>query len=326
MKLKKSLLALGCMGILAGGSAAHAGVINFTMDFGALTDPDHGGVTGPLERIQFALNTQTYQYVADPNNPLQPGDVFVDRGYGNATAYVTDSDAPAGQESPSFFPQTYAMGLIWNELTGVIESAETTSAGTYVVQTEYTGVDCCFELWVTDFGNPSPGFGQNYEDAVDFYKEGERVMRMGLVSGDSILEFSEQGGNFIEGTFTFEFEVTDVLPGFWFTEDGVDFADLTEAPNFQVSAFASAGTIQTPAPVTTLNDPVGSLASPFGETFGNDNQALFSETLSRHDGSLRFAVPEPGTLALMGMALLMLGFFSHNRRRENGAGSYAKAA
>uniref|UniRef100_UPI000477E221 PEP-CTERM sorting domain-containing protein n=1 Tax=Thioalkalivibrio sp. ALMg11 TaxID=1158165 RepID=UPI000477E221 len=40
-----------------------------------------------------------------------------------------------------------------------------------------------------------------------------------------------------------------------------------------------------------------------------EGQSLFSETQSTHDGSLRFAVPEPGTLALMGLSLLILAGF-----------------
>jgi hypothetical protein len=311
MNLNKKLLALGCVGILAGGPAVQADVISYTLDFDALSDSDHGGTSGPMERIQFDINTQTYQYVNNPDTPLEAGDIFVDRGYGDASAFRTQGSSAASQSGPSVLPSTYSMGLLWNELTGVVRSADT-SGGNYVVQADYTGVDAAgFSIFVSDFDATSSGFGQDFNAAREFYQNGERVMQMDLRSGNAILEFASQGGDFIEGTFVFEFEVTDVLPGFWFTEDGEDFANLADAPPFLVNAFASAGTLQMPAPVTSFDG----FTSPFGEAY--EGQALFSQTLSSHDGSLRFTVPEPGTFALMGLALLLLGAFAYRPRRRD---------
>ncbi|WP_018143863.1 MULTISPECIES: PEP-CTERM sorting domain-containing protein, partial [unclassified Thioalkalivibrio] len=302
MNAKKALLASLCVGIFAAGaSTATAETIDFDMNLDATAN--YSGSVENVRRIQFDLNTQTFQYIQDPNNPVQVGDVFYDRGYGDATSYRTSTNAAAPQTG-DILGTDYSMGLLWDELRGVVTGTDTVG-GNYVVTADYTGVGCCFSLFMAE---PTPGFGQDYEGARTHYTDGELVMEMGLKSGNSILEFDSQGGAFIEGTFTFEFQVDMVLPGFWFTSDGIDFADLIAdeegAPTFQVTAFASAGTIQEPPPETFFGEDVNNV---YGDT--RDGQSLFSETQSTHDGSLRFAVPEPGTLALMGLSLLILAGF-----------------
>ncbi|WP_018873781.1 PEP-CTERM sorting domain-containing protein [Thioalkalivibrio sp. ALJ16] len=322
MNAKKVLLASLCVGLFAtGASTATASVIAFDMNLDATTD--YSGSVTNVERIQFGLNTQTFQYVQDPTNPLQEGDVFYDRGYGDASAFRTPLDAAAPQSGPDFIGATYSMGLLWDELRGVVTGTNTVGDN-FVVNANYTSVGTDnFQLFMSDL---SPGFGQDYEGAAAHYSAGEQVMELALKSGNSILEFQEQGGQFIEGTFTFEFQVVNVLPGFWFTADGIDFADLLEdedgAPTFMVSAFASAGTIQEPPPVTFFGGDANDI---FGTE--REGQTLFSETQSRHDGSLRFAVPEPGTLALMGLSLLMLaGFIGVGGMRRRSANDDRQAA
>ncbi|WP_026182054.1 MULTISPECIES: PEP-CTERM sorting domain-containing protein [unclassified Thioalkalivibrio] len=304
MNAKKVLLASLCVGIFAAGAstATAAEVIDFDMNLDATAN--YSGSVENVRRIQFDLNTQTFQYIQDPNNPVQVGDVFYDRGYGDATSYRTVTNAAAPQ-SGDILGNDYSMGLLWDELRGVVTGTDTVG-GNYVVNANYTAVGTDnFQLFMSGV---TPGFGQDYEAAAAHYSAGEQVMEMALKSGNSILEFDSQGGAFIEGTFTFEFEVVNVLPGFWFTSDGIDFADLLEDeegnPTFIVSAFASAGTIQEPPPETFFGDDANNV---YGDT--REGQSLFSETQSTHDGSLRFAVPEPGTLALMGLSLLILAGF-----------------
>ncbi|WP_026280656.1 MULTISPECIES: PEP-CTERM sorting domain-containing protein [unclassified Thioalkalivibrio] len=315
MNAKKVLLASLCVGMIAASAstATAAEVIDFDINLDATTN--YSGSVENVRRIQFDLNTQTFQYVQDPLDPVQVGDVFYDRGYGDAGSFRTSAGGAAPQSGPDFLGGTYSMGLLWDELRGVITGTGTVG-GNYVVNANYTGVGCCFSLFMAD---PNPGFGQDYEAAQAHFSAGEQVMEMTLKSGNSILEFESQGGAFIEGTFTFEFQVASVLPGFWFTADGIDFADLIEdeegAPTFIVSAFASAGTIQEPPPETFFGADANNV---YGDE--RDGQSLFSETQSTHDGSLRFAVPEPGTLALMGLSLLILAGFigvGGMRRRSN---------
>ncbi|WP_019558791.1 PEP-CTERM sorting domain-containing protein [Thioalkalivibrio sp. ALE12] len=316
MNAKKVLLASLFVGMFAAGAstATAAEIIDFDINLDATAD--YSGSVENVRRIQFDLNTQTFQYVQDPGNPVQVGDVFYDRGYGDASSYRTSGGGSAPQSGPDFIGATYSMGLLWDELRGVVTGTDTVG-GNYVVNANYTSVGTDnFQLFVSDL---NPGFGQDYEAAAAHFSAGEQVMELALVSGNSILEFDSAGGAFIEGTFTFEFQVVNVLPGFWFTADGIDFADLLEdeegAPTFIVSAFASAGTIQEPGPVTFFGDDANNV---YGDE--REGQSLFSETQSTHDGSLRFAVPEPGTLALMGLSLLILAGFigvGGMRRRSN---------
>lgn len=323
MNAKKVLLASLCVGIFAAGAstATAAEVIDFDMNLDATAD--YSGSVEDVRRIQFDLNTQTFQYVQDPDNPVQVGDVFYDRGYGDASSYRTSGGGSATQSGPDILGGTYSMGLLWDELRGVVAGTDTVG-GNYVVNADYTSVGTDnFQLFMSDVNT---GFGQDYEGAAAHYSAGEQVMELALKSGNSILEFESAGGEFVEGTFTFEFEVVDVLPGFWFTADGIDFADLIEDeegnPTFIVSAFASAGTLQNPAPETFFGDDANNV---YGDT--QEDQFLFSETQSTHDGSLRFAVPEPGTLALMGLSLLILaGFIGVGGMRRRSGNAYRQAA
>ncbi|WP_024326760.1 PEP-CTERM sorting domain-containing protein [Thioalkalivibrio sp. AKL19] len=324
MNAKKVLLASLCVGIFAAGaSTATAETIDFDMNLDATAD--YSGSVENVRRIQFDLNTQTFQYVQDPNNPVQVGDVFYDRGYGDASSYRTSLGGSATETGPDFLGRDYSMGMLWDELRGVITSANYNDAGDWIVNADYTSVGTDnFQLFMSA---PNTGFGQDYEAAAAHYTAGEQVMEMALKSGDSILEFAGgPDGDFVEGAFTFEFQVVDVLPGFWFTRDGIDFADLIEdedgAPTFQVTAFASAGTVQNPAPQTFFGDDANNV---YGDT--QEGQTLFSETQSTHDGSLRFAVPEPGTLALMGLSLLILaGFIGVGGIRRRSANAFRQAA
>ncbi|WP_018881927.1 MULTISPECIES: PEP-CTERM sorting domain-containing protein [unclassified Thioalkalivibrio] len=314
MNAKKVLLASLFVGMFAAGAstATAAEIIDFDINLDATAD--YSGSVENVRRIQFDLNTQTFQYVQDADNPVQVGDVFYDRGYGDASAYRT-TIGPAPQTGDSLGVD-YSMGLLWDELRGVVTGAGEVG-GNWVVNANYTSVGTDnFQLFMSDF---TSGFGQDYEAAAAHYSAGEQVMELALKSGSSALQFDSQGGDFIQGDFVFEFQVVSVLPGFWFTADGIDFADLIEdeegAPTFMVSAFASAGTIQTPPPQTFFGDDINDV---YGDE--REGQTLFSETQSTHDGSLRFAVPEPGTLALMGLSLLILAGFigvGGMRRRSN---------
>ncbi|WP_018876710.1 PEP-CTERM sorting domain-containing protein [Thioalkalivibrio sp. ALE31] len=315
MNAKKVLLASLFVGMFAAGAstATAAEIIDFDINLDATAD--YSGSVENIRRIQFDLNTQTFQYVQDPDSPVQVGDVFYDRGYGDASGFRTSLNTAAPRTGDRL-GEDYSMGLLWDELRGVVTGTDTVG-GNYAVNANYTSVGTDnFQLFVSDL---NPGFGQDYEAAAAHFSAGEQVMELALVSGNSILEFDSAGGAFIEGTFTFEFQVVNVLPGFWFTADGIDFADLLEdeegAPTFIVSAFASAGTIQEPGPVTFFGEDANNV---YGDE--REGQTLFSETQSTHDGSLRFAVPEPGTLALMGLSLLILAGFigvGGMRRRSN---------
>uniref|UniRef100_UPI0003706BB6 hypothetical protein n=1 Tax=Thioalkalivibrio sp. ALMg11 TaxID=1158165 RepID=UPI0003706BB6 len=216
MNAKKVLLGSLCAGVFAAGaSTATAEVIDFDMNLDATAD--YSGSVENVRRIQFDLNTQTFQYTQDLDNPVQVGDVFYDRGYGDATSYRTVTNAAAPQ-SGDILGNDYSMGLLWDELRGVVTGTDTVG-GNYVVNADYTAVGTNnFQLFMSGV---TPGFGQDYEAAAAHYTGGEQIMEMALTSGDSILEFESQGGAFIEGTFTFEFQVVDVLPGFWFTSDGI---------------------------------------------------------------------------------------------------------
>lgn len=266
--------------------------------------------TGIFDNIRVVVATETAQYQAGAN--LAEGDLFVDRGFASVTAFQKGASGAGGDYGTAITDGEANLGIAWEGLEGVVLGTATIGDN-LVVGTQYqAGTEFTFYHHDPAY-NLSTLFDSagTYDVAGDIatIQGGQPVLTMESLGGTGTLNF-DAAGNFLNGSFALQFKITDALNGFWFNETtGEDFADILIGSNILLG-FVTAGTITPPPPATD-----GTLPTGFSNTFDGQNFAF--RVLSGHDGSFRFesqAVPEPGTLALFGLSMILLAGFTGSPR------------
>ena len=291
MNLKKSLLGVSLAASLGFGATANAALIleNVTIDFSS--------VGGPVVTGVDAIGFNDAPFLAklndtNKNGSVDPGETYTVTGKGAASSLMSNEDgniSPLGFGAAGFFELTFDFNLdveVTSIIAGQINFTHLASANAlrfYLDDLDVANLDGGVK------SNPGSGLG---------YTDGSLVLTFDVLPGE--------GGSV---------NVTTLF-------DGSDDATFRLATVNKAGVFKDAsGNEFTPESTLALtdsnfdldsnnNDTLDETRGGFGCTATNQSAGFFCGV---EDGTVRFAVPEPGTLAILGLGLLGLGWSARRK-------------
>lgn len=290
MNLKKSLLGVSLAASLGFGAAANAAFVleDVTIDFTSVGGPV---VTG-VDAIGF--NDAPFRSVLTDTdgNGLDEGDFYTVTGKGAASSLLSDQD---GNISPLGFGTVGGFELTFDFNVNVLI---TSVVGANINFTHMAGTDSLrFYLDDLDAANADGGVKSNPGTGLG-YTDGTKVLTFDVLAGEG---GSVNVSTLFDGSDDASFLLAAInTAGIFEDASGDPFAigstlALTDS-NFDLDS--------------NNNNALDETRGGFGCTAANQSAGFFCGV---EDGTVRFAVPEPGTLAIMGLGLLGLGWSARRK-------------
>lgn len=300
MNAQKTLLALAVATAFAGSAQAQVLVDDWTMDLrgvdGLAIDAKYKEVA--IDKITFTakahVNSLADTVVA--NGTPDIGERFTVDGLGIATSFVNDSTGVI----PSFLNLDYEITFDWSVRNQY--AAVPSGFGFTHLQYGTDGVDGLLEFYVdnlTDVSNvtATPGTGAGYTDAV-------KIATFRILAGG--------GGPFNTGTWDGSddatFELVSALTGVLWDSTGTQDLGLLVAGGTPVLLGLTTSNFD----ADKNNDGTPEVAGGGFTCVGT-----LADFCADEEGALRLAtqaVPEPGTLGLLGLGLMGLAAVGRRRR------------
>lgn len=237
---------------------------------------DADGTTPSMDQMGFNASSTISVVDANADFGLSTGDTFTESGTFSISSYI---DLPNTSIAPVNLNNTYKIFGTFSGIAGSISNViADANAGTFAdfVAFNFDPVGT-LDFFIDDF--TAGGAVQVASATV--------LGGSGSITGDFGLGVAASSAGSAEGgSIDLDFKFTSMLDNFWLQENGVDIEDILNAVPMGM--------------VLALTDMNVDQSSTIG---GGAYPELFS-IATTHNGSLQVAVPNPATIALLGVGLL----------------------
>lgn len=282
---KKTLLSMGIALATVSGQAS-AGYFDFT-DWGF--DPSGGGVYAGVGGLRTPIDEMSYNgtsFTDSTGNPQVAGSTFTDKGYFSASGFLNEGTPINPPSGLGFLYEITATFLNWSGSYG-------TTVGDNTPYSFNPGGTINLFIDGTPYGGAIDGF-TGFAGAGN----GINILTLSIIAGNGNTNLNDIT---VDGNVNILFAVTAAAAGFWFVDmDNDGFAET------DVSTLLGADPLT--IAVTDSNNHIYTPGSTVQTDFGNPaiNPAAGDFYTTQNGSATIGSIPEPGTLALLGLGFLGL--------------------
>lgn len=293
LEINMKLFKLTAMALaIAASSQANAWTIGWNGNWGFnYQGTGLAGAYQPIDEMTYQgiSYVETDPTVAGSPTAVNAGDTFHDVGRLGATGFQNDGSPLLSFDTG--LGSTYMLTAVFTDWTGTFGA----TLGNHI---DYAfNVGGTLDIYLGTGGT----IGYNsFATATD----GVKIMTLTILDGEGTIDFNNPGG--VDGNINILFGITDVKQGYWFLDTDGDGTPDTDIYDMLGLGQLTVGLTDSNANIFT---PTTAVATDFIATTGLGHPNSAGDIYVLNDGSMELAttIPEPGTLALLGLGLAGLG-------------------